>query len=117
MDERYLLATARYVERNPVSARIVGRPEDYPWSSARAHLCGTDDQLVSVAPLLALVGDWNSYLEDEIGEKDRESIREHERTGRPLGNEMFLDQIEQRTGRVVRKQKPGPKVAKNGQRN
>ncbi|MFH1018830.1 MAG: transposase, partial [Pseudomonadota bacterium] len=33
MDEGHLLAAARYVERNPVEAGIVHKPEDYPWSS------------------------------------------------------------------------------------
>ena len=32
----YLLACARYVDLNPVRARIVQRPEDYVWSSYRA---------------------------------------------------------------------------------
>ena len=35
MDEPYLLAAARYVELNPVRARLVSKAEDWPWSSAR----------------------------------------------------------------------------------
>lgn len=42
MDEKYLLACARYVELNPVRARLVKRPQDWAWSSAqkigRAHV-------------------------------------------------------------------------------
>lgn len=38
MDERPLLAAARYVELNPVSAEMVKEAVDYPWSSARFHL-------------------------------------------------------------------------------
>ncbi len=37
MDEPYLLAAARYVERNPVRARLVSQAADWPWSSAAAH--------------------------------------------------------------------------------
>src|SRR5881296_2637448 len=33
--ESYLLACARYIELNPVRAKLVARPEDYPWSSFR----------------------------------------------------------------------------------
>jgi putative transposase len=40
MDENYLLAAVRYVEMNPVAAGLVKKPEDYPWSSAKAHLAG-----------------------------------------------------------------------------
>ena len=43
MDEKYLLAAARYVELNPVRARLVEKPELYPWSSAAAHVKGADD--------------------------------------------------------------------------
>jgi REP element-mobilizing transposase RayT len=36
--DRYLAALSRYVERNPVAAGLVERPECWPWSSCRAHL-------------------------------------------------------------------------------
>jgi REP element-mobilizing transposase RayT len=35
--DAYLLALCRYVERNPVAARIVKEPGDWAWSSYRAH--------------------------------------------------------------------------------
>jgi putative transposase len=38
IDEAYLLATARYLELNPVRAKLVERAEDWRWSSARARL-------------------------------------------------------------------------------
>jgi putative transposase len=38
MDEGRLMAGARYMAMNPVRARLVERAEDWPWSSARAHL-------------------------------------------------------------------------------
>jgi putative transposase len=33
-----LLVTARYIELNPVAAGMRRNPEDWPWSSCRAHL-------------------------------------------------------------------------------
>jgi REP element-mobilizing transposase RayT len=36
--DAYLLALCRYVERNPVAAGLVRQPQDWPWSSCRAHL-------------------------------------------------------------------------------
>ena len=56
MDETHLIAAARYIALNPVRARLVGRPQDWAWSSARAHLSGRDDELVKVRPLLDRVG-------------------------------------------------------------
>jgi putative transposase len=38
MDEPYLMVAARYVELNPVRAKLVVAPSEYRWSSARAHL-------------------------------------------------------------------------------
>jgi putative transposase len=48
VDEEHLMAAARYVAMNPVRARLAARPEDWAWSSARAHLSGLDDRLVEV---------------------------------------------------------------------
>jgi putative transposase len=39
-DERYLLGCLRYVEKNPVEAAIVKKPEAYRWSSYRFHALG-----------------------------------------------------------------------------
>ena len=58
MDEAHVLAGARYVELNPVRARLARRARDWRWSSARAHLSGEDDGLVSAGPLLDLAPNW-----------------------------------------------------------
>ena len=107
MDEPYLLAAARYVELNPVRAELVANAEQWPWSSARAHLSGRDDRLVKVAPLLAIVGDWNAFLNSAIREEELRELREHGRTGRPLGNATFLERLEAMVGRVLTPQKGG----------
>jgi putative transposase len=39
-DERYWLTCLRYIEQNPVRARMVGRPADFSWSSYRFHAFG-----------------------------------------------------------------------------
>jgi len=114
MDERHLLAAARYVELNPVRARIAARPEDYGWSSARAHLSGEDDELVKAGPLLDMAGDWKEFLSGGLDDRDVEALRSHERTGRPLGGDGFVEKLEGVLDRVLRKMKPGRK-RKSGQ--
>ncbi len=47
MDEDYLHSTVRYVELNPVKARLVDVAEEWRWSSARAHLRQEDDGIVT----------------------------------------------------------------------
>lgn len=108
MDESYLFATARYVEMNPVRARLTREPASWPWSSARAHLAGVDDQLVKVAPLLEMAGDWKLVL-GAATEEEMEKIRHHERTGRPLGSDSFVDRLETGLNRILKRGKPGPK--------
>ena len=74
-------------------ARMVEAPADWRWSSARAHLLGRDDCLVKVGPLLAMVGDWNALLNSALREEDLNELRGHVRTGRPLGDESFLERL------------------------
>jgi putative transposase len=111
MDERYLLATVRYTELNPIRARLCSEPSDWPWSSARAHFAGRDNSVVTVQPMLARVADWDAYLSP--GERDEETadIRGHAGTGRPAGQDQFVEHLEALTGRDLRRKKPGPKPA------
>ncbi len=112
MDEEYLLAAARYVELNPVRARLADGPQEYRWSSARAHVAGKDDALVKVAPLLERIGDWKAFLSSGLSRMEATAIRRHERTGRPLGSEEFIIRIERLLNRTLRRQKPGPRTGK-----
>jgi putative transposase len=41
-DDRYLLAVARYIERNPLRAKIVSDPKDYEFSSYNFYAYGKD---------------------------------------------------------------------------
>jgi len=112
MDEDYLLASVRYVELNPLRARLVDRAEDYRWSSAKAHLEGQDDVLVKVKPMLDRVDDWSELLASG-DQTSFDAIRLHERTGRPLGQDSFVERMSLLAGRALGKKKPGPK-RKNG---
>ena len=108
MDENHLLNAARYVEMTPVIAGIAPTPESYLWSSARAHVKGREDKLLSPErPLLHFVPDWSGFLKEWPEEQDPKAIDRHLQTGRPRGNDYFLDSVESMVGRKVRPQKPG----------
>jgi putative transposase len=109
MDEAYLLACARYVELNPVRAKLARRAADWRWSSARAHLAGRDDGCVSVRPLLDLAPDWRDFLAEGLSDAEHEAIRSGERTGRPQGSPRFIARLEKRLDRKLARAKPGPK--------
>lgn len=92
LDEGYLLACTRYVELNPVSAGIVKKPESWRWSSAKAHVKRRDDILSQTKPLLS-----------------KAILRKHERTGRPIGDEAFIQRLERLLDRRLKPKWPGPK--------
>ncbi|MBF0273576.1 MAG: transposase [Magnetococcales bacterium] len=111
MDEAHLLTAARYVELNPVRARLVQNPSDYPWSSTQAHLSRKNDILVNTSPLLTRVEDWGTFLSKGFSEEDLEILRQHERTGRPLGDASFLSRMESLLQRPLAPRKAGRKAA------
>ncbi len=109
----YLLACTRYIEYNPFRAGLVKRPEDWKWSSARAHMNETDDLLVKTRPLLEMVKTpWRDFLSSDIYASEMELFRKHERTGRPLGEMAFVEQLETILDRRLRPKKPGRKKNK-----
>jgi putative transposase len=112
MDEAHTLAAARYIELNPVRARLVPRPEEWRWSSARAHLSGCGDELTAVGALGVPPPEWGSFLDAGLDQKTVDAIRNAQRTGRPLGDEVFVRQMEAATGRTLARGKPGPKQAR-----
>ena len=108
LDEPHLLAAVRYVEMNPVAAGLVSHPAEYRWSSARAHTKGIADALTSPSPLQTMIPDWQDYLQLS-SEEELKTLKLHEKTGRPLGSNSFVEQMEQALGRTLRPQRPGPK--------
>ena len=109
LDERHLLTASRYVALNPVRAGLVARAEDWPWSSARAHLAGRDDPLVRVAPLLSRIDNFADTLVTAPSDVEFSALRAAETTGRPLGSDAFISDLEGRLNRTLARQRPGPK--------
>ncbi len=110
MDERHLIAAARYVAMNPVAAGMTRRAADWPWSSAAAHLAGTNDAVVTVAPLLGRIPDFAGLLagaEDEVAVR---ALLGSRTTGRPIGAADWVEHLEARTGRTSAPGRRGPKV-------
>ena len=67
-----------------------------------------DDALVKVVHLLEMVSNWRAFLND-LQNVDADRLRRHERTGRPLGQESFIEHLEVEFSRTLRPKKPGPK--------
>jgi putative transposase len=108
LDENHALAAARYAERNPVRAGLVGCAWDYSWSSTREHLSLGGDGLVSERwPSGDLRKQWRELLIEpgEKGEIDR--VRRSTLSGIPAGEEDFLEKIESLVKRALKPKKVG----------
>ena len=95
LDEGYLYSGMRYVENNPVRAKVVEKADQYRWSSARSHAYGVADPVISSdCPLVESVADWSAYLDEREESRMIEAIRRNTGTGRPCGDEKFIREIE-----------------------
>ena len=87
-------------------------PKEWAGSSARAHLAGADDALVTVKPILDRVGaDGLAELlrPDAKDDATFAKIRGAETTGRPLGNDDFIKGLERLLGRPIARRAAGRK--------
>ena len=66
------------------------------------------DRTDPMGTLGRLVQDWAAYLATGLSLEERETLRQHERTGRPLGDEAFVERLERIVNRPLKKRKPGP---------
>jgi putative transposase len=103
-----LAAVMRYVELNPLRARMVEEASEYPWSSARAHLGEPD-----ASGTLALTdwirywppAEWARVLAEPAA--DEVEIRRATYTGRPLGGPAFVQDLELYLERPLAPGRPG----------
>ena len=114
MDDAHLMTAVRYIELNPVKAKLARSAEDWPWSSASAHVSGKRDGLTDLDALAGVHRNWRAMLRHglEAGDLDPKAeaaIQAHQRTGRPWGGEMFVKRLENETGRALAKRRPGRK--------
>jgi hypothetical protein len=94
----------------PEGPGLAGRAEDYPWSSAAAHLgMGADPLVRRPERLLAYVPDFAELLRLPQDREALDLIRRHEWTGRPLGDEVSLERLERRLHRGLAPGKAGRK--------
>ncbi|MGH6879229.1 MAG: hypothetical protein ACREHV_17855 [Rhizomicrobium sp.] len=110
MDEAHLITAIRYVSLNPVRAGLVARAEDWPWSSAGAHLAGKDDALAGVRPVSRRVADFGALIGPDPGDEEGFArLRALEHTGFPLAAADFVADLERRLGRPIARRSPGRK--------
>ena len=105
MDNRHLFKAMQYIETNPVRAGIVRKPWLYPYSSAAAHVEGTDASDVLDMKWWRAKSkhfDWKTILQKQIGKDQVDNIRLCTSRGRPLATDSFMSKIEKIAGRRLR---------------
>jgi putative transposase len=97
--ERYLWAVSKYIESNPVRAGIAKRPEDYSYSSAKAHILGRQNPLLK-EPLFDKdeINQYRKLMKSDEDKRVLKEIRNQTRLGKPLGDEGFLESLSERLG-------------------
>jgi putative transposase len=107
--ERYVLRCTRYIDLNPVRARMIEDPARYRWSSCAA-LCGQrDDPLVSLHPAQAALGStaegrawaYRQLLDEAIPEDELMAIRTYLQQQRAWGRDDFRAMVEAKTKRFA----------------
>ena len=105
LDKDYYWAALRYVERNPVRARLVCLPWRYPWSSAAVHTGRAEPTRSLEAPQWSREispKEWEAELRGTDDEEMVRLLRIRTQTGRPLGSDRFMSKVEAFLGRRVR---------------
>ncbi len=106
--ESYLWAVARYIEQNPVRAKITVTPEEYPFSSARAHFGLAHSDLIGDELFHEKQREeYITFVRGEIEEDQLKDIRNSLKTGRPLTSNKCLKAIEEKLARRLSAQPVG----------
>jgi putative transposase len=110
LDPSYFVNAVRYVELNPVRAKLAARAEDYSWSSAAGHCGLTRDPIVGrIPPFQELPGvkDWSGWLAEGLPSEVLTDIRRNATQNLPCGSEEFIRHLEEVAGRQLRFRVPG----------
>ena len=95
--DAYLMACARYIELNPVRARMVRHPREHRWSSYRANALGAADALVTPHPLYLSLGrsaaerqaSYRALFREKLPDEFIEDLRAATNGGWALGSDAF----------------------------
>lgn len=115
LGENHLLAAIRYVENNPLRAKLVKNAEDWEWSSATEHLYRRKGylRLVNTGAFLE-IGNWKEYLLQDNNEEMMAKIRINTLSGWPLGDTLFIQKLEKLYGKPLIPMPAGRPRKKNG---
>ncbi len=102
-DNAHLLVVLRYIEANPLRARMVNEAAEYRWSSFPHHGTGREDLLLSSFPEWEELGRteaerrrrwrWRAQMRRAQAEDELSAVRRSLRSGRPYGTEDWTNRM------------------------
>jgi putative transposase len=111
--DQYLAELVRYIHLNPVRAKMVCKPEAFPYSSHRAYVGLDEPWLVDVEPVLRRFGATKKLARERFALFVRASMKLRHREefyradeGRIPGSEEFVEQTKNRVGEIPRGARP-----------
>jgi len=111
LSEPHFISAVRYVERNPVRAKLTENAWDWTWSSAAYHINRKEKPLIKLSDSDKYIEtperNWQEYLSLEEEPYLINNIRKYSLSGRPLGNEVFIRKLEEKLGKQLWSKKWG----------
>ena len=105
-DDDHLLTVLRYIEANPLRARMVEAAGDYRWSSFPAHGLGRPDPLLDPITVYESLGKtpatrrrrWSAFVHKTPSDEELAAVRRSTQTGLPFGHPDWVEQLATRLG-------------------
>jgi putative transposase len=103
-DDEHLLTVLRYIEANPLRARLVERAEEYPWSSYGVHGAGQTSALIDRVVAYEKLSDsaknrqrrWAALVHRPLEESTLDRVRRSSATGLPYGTDSWVRRLSTR---------------------
>jgi putative transposase len=100
--DQYFLQCCRYIELNPVKARMIIQPENYRWSSYRENAGLSSSVIVDRQGFTKLSGvnfeNYREFVVEGSSASESEFISQRLESNRLTGGDRFVEEIETRTG-------------------
>ena len=107
--EKYLLRCGRYIERNPVEAKMANLAEDYEYSSAKFYVYGISDGLTTEDPCFDSFGnniiERRKYYAEFLKTYDKEEDALFKNGETPVGSAKFKAKLIYKESRFMPRRK------------
>lgn len=121
-EDRYVLACYRYIEMNPVRAKMVDSPAAYPWSSFGTNGLGRASRIITSHGAYLALGQeaktrrraYRALFSADLERQLTEDIRIATHGNYALGSRKFQEEVEQM---LARRASPGQPGRPNRNRN